>query len=182
MWDKLFAPCLDRFNQLFKKEAKRLTDDLIGSSNGPSYGLSWNLCCLSFSVLQPAPMTPSRRIIMRSYVMSSTDVSLSSTPPCAALRPKLLPRKSGWVLDGVLRLQYYLREAFGVLSIIKISWDLVAARSGHELWNAFDRVRSLATTQVSGFGCVEEVLLHICGHLHFYFCSDDFYKYNCNWK
>jgi len=37
-------------------------------------------------------------------------------------------------------------EALVILSIVKFSWDLVAARSRHELRNALDWVRSCSTT------------------------------------
>lgn len=83
-----------------------------------------------------------------------------------ALICHIIDRREPWVDPTVSCISTKI-ETLVVLPIVKISWDLIATSSGRILWKAFDWVGSLPTTQVSGFGCVEEVLLHICGHLHY---------------
>ena len=59
----------------------------------------------------------------------------------------------------------HLLEAF-VLAIVEFALDVVATSAGWELRDALDGVGPLAAAQIVRLARVQEVLLHVCSHLH----------------
>lgn len=61
----------------------------------------------------------------------------------------------------------YVLITLVVLSRVEITWEIIAAGAWCPLRKALNWVRTLSTAQVRRFGSHEEVLLHVCSHLHF---------------
>ena len=66
----------------------------------------------------------------------------------------------------------HLLEAL-VLAVVELALDVVAAGAGWELRDALHGVGPLTTAQVVRLARVQEVLLHVCGHLHLAECLVD---------
>lgn len=68
--------------------------------------------------------------------------------------------------------QKHLLEAL-VPAVVELALDVVATCAGWKLRYALHGVGPLATAQVVRLARVQEVLLHVCGHLHFAECLVD---------